>query len=68
MTTWQWVEPGADGVTPVLQTITDQEILATYYGWWARQMLTVGRAPMITEQNCIEDFVTIHWAWPKEHD
>lgn len=64
--TWQWVEPGEDGVTPVVQTITDGEILDTYYRWWSEQMLNVGRSPMITEQNCIDDFVVIHWASSKE--
>ena len=57
-----WVEPGEDGVTPVFQTISEDELLKSYYPYWQKQMLKVGKADLITPENCIEDFMVIHWA------
>lgn len=61
MKSWSWVEPG-DNDEPVVQTITEEEILRTYYPMWAGCLYGLGRANLISAKNCIEDFVTVHWA------
>lgn len=47
----------------VVVEITEEEILQSYWSYWVEQMLKVHKLPMITEQNCIEDFVIANWAW-----
>lgn len=43
--------------------MNEQEILNEYYSYWSTRMLKVGRSPFITEQNCIQDWIVVHWAW-----
>lgn len=62
MASWTYVEPGDDGVTPVYVTLSEEQIIAEYYAWWSEQMLRIGKADQISAQNCIEDWVTVHWA------
>lgn len=64
MRCWKIVYP--DGDTHVEEVLTDKQILDTYYSWWSGEMLRVHRAPMITPEMCIEDWVTVHWAWEVE--
>jgi hypothetical protein len=42
--------------------ISDEQILATYYPWWAEQIRAVGREHMITPENCLEDWISVNWA------
>jgi hypothetical protein len=42
--------------------MTESEILDFYYNRWAEQMIKVDRILMITEDNCIDDFVIMYWA------
>jgi hypothetical protein len=44
-------------------TVTDACILETYFPWWKREMERLGRSSLINEETCIEDWVTVHWAW-----
>jgi hypothetical protein len=48
-----------DGV----HTITRAEILAQTFVWWSEQMRQVGKADLISEEACVEDFIVVHWAW-----
>jgi hypothetical protein len=66
MTKWLYNEQAEDGVGNIVKEITEPEILATYYPWWVQQMKRVKREHLISEENCIEDFATIHWAWKVE--
>jgi hypothetical protein len=61
MTSWRHVEPGPD-LEPVYITMTEDEILDTFWDYWVSQMQRVGKLPMVTEANCIEDYVVVHWA------
>lgn len=49
---------------------TEKEILKDYWDWWYAKMITkYGEDDeLITEENCIQDWVTMHWAWEKVHD
>lgn len=63
-TSKKWVieypEPGERHVREVL---TEKEILDTYYEYWSKGMLGVGRILYVTEHNCIIDWTVIHWAY-----
>ncbi len=61
MRTWRWVEPGENN-EPVYQTMTDADILREYFPYWKQQMERVCLQDLISEQNCIDDFVVVHWA------
>jgi len=61
MTTYAYYE--LDVEEPII--ITKDEILEQYYDLWKFLMIKkFGEASeLITEENCIEDWLTIHWAW-----
>lgn len=40
MTYWTYVEPGDDG-RPNNVTVSEKEIIDTFYPWWCRQMRRV---------------------------
>lgn len=43
--------------------ITDDEIREEYWPYWHTKMVELGRYDQITIENCIQDFVTVYWAW-----
>lgn len=42
--------------------IGEEDIIQSYWGYWSEAMLRVGKSPLITSENCIQDFCVIHWA------
>lgn len=44
-------------------TASEEAILNHYFSYWAGAMANVGKEELITQENCIEDFVTVNWAW-----
>lgn len=44
--------------------ITEHEIIQQMYAWWAEGMMRVGKPELISPENCIADFVVVHWAAP----
>lgn len=59
---WTYVEPGKEGKEEY-RTLSEQEILRQYFPYWSNRMKEVGHEHLITRQNCIDDWVTLHWAW-----
>jgi len=59
--TWTYIEPGEDGEV-VEHFVSREEILSTYYPWWCEQMRKAGKADQISEEHCIEDWITVNWA------
>lgn len=58
---WSYLEPGEnDEVVTVV--MSEADIIATCYSWWQAQMRSVGKAHLISERACIEDWVVVHWA------
>lgn len=59
-----------EGYEDVVLTITEQEILDTYWTFWKTKMVAkYGHGDYrITEENCIEDWVVSNWAWEKKED
>jgi hypothetical protein len=63
MKSYQTCYPNSEG-DPIYETMTEDQIIEFYWTYWSSQMRKVGRPEeMITRENCIEDFVIIHWAW-----
>lgn len=44
-------------------TLTGQEIIDQYYSHWCMQMVSVGRLQEISEENCIDDYIVVNWAY-----
>lgn len=61
-----YVEPGVND-EPVEVTMSEKEILDSYWLYWCSQMeLKYGKNhPLTTQENCIEDWVVVHWAVEK---
>ena len=43
--------------------VSEKQILDVFFGYWSGMMKKVGREELISEENCIEDWVVINWAW-----
>jgi len=53
---------------PIVTIVTDQQILKEYWEYWCRSMeekkgLTVEEFRALNQDDCIEDWINIHWAW-----
>jgi hypothetical protein len=53
---WRYQDPSGEYV------VTEADILRDYWPYWCEQMRKVGKDAMINHENCIEDFVVVHWA------
>lgn len=62
MRTWKYQDPSGE------YTLTDDEILEFYYSEWAKAMVRAGKRDKISKENCIQDFVVVHWAWEVKAD
>lgn len=58
---WQWVEQGEDD-KPVFVVKTEAEILEVFYPQWSERMKKCGLEHLISNENCILDWVVVHWA------
>ena len=43
--------------------LSENQIIQDYYGIWSKKMKELGREHLISKENCIEDWVTVHWAY-----
>jgi hypothetical protein len=43
--------------------ITERQIMEEYYGWWESEMRRVGKEHLISEENCLLDYIVVNWAW-----
>lgn len=71
MKTWCYNDPVFDGVTLIgndVIEVTEEQIIDDYWPWWYRSMVEkFGPGHhLITEENCIEDWVSANWAWEKK--
>lgn len=61
-----WDEYG-EAVDNVVVTVSDQEIIDTYYPWWYSKMVEkFGKEKVdstYTKEDCIDDWVIVNWAW-----
>lgn len=61
MKKWSISFPGEHG-QDVVETWTEDQIIASYYKYWAVRMVQAGHMDLSREQ-CIEDWKVVHWAW-----
>jgi len=60
---WIYAEPvNEKSVEPIFQIFSDKAILASYWEYWCKQMRKVNKPEEMTEANCIDDWVAVHWA------
>lgn len=45
---------------------TREQILKEYYSTWALRMKSLKRDDLINEQNCIDDWIVVNWAYKVE--
>lgn len=57
-------EPDPDRV----EVLSETEVLDFYWNYWSTCMLLVGKLPLVTVYNCIDDFCVVHWAWEISED
>jgi hypothetical protein len=45
--------------------ITTPQIISEYWNFWYNKMVQKygENSDLITEENCIQDWVCVHWAW-----
>lgn len=46
----------------VQETWTEDQIIASYYTYWATKMIMAGKNDEISRERCIEDWCVVHWA------
>jgi hypothetical protein len=46
----------------VVEVLTEDEIIASYYTYWSTKMLQNCPNEPITRERCIEDWCIVHWA------
>lgn len=61
MRTYSYIEPDENG-EPIEYFYTEDEIIWEYWTYWVDQMNSVGKSSQINIQNCIDDWVVLHWA------
>jgi len=57
----RYIEPDEKGKA-VEVIVTKEEILNNYFPVWSERMKKIGKEHLISYDNCIEDFITVHWA------
>ena len=64
---WTYVIPKSEtDMSPEYITKSESEILKEYYPFWSKRMKEIGKEDLIDEQNCLDDWIGIHWAWAVE--
>ena len=59
---WTICFPGEEGQT-VVETWSEEQILkSAYYRYWVYRMTEANKHSEISDENCIEDWKTVHWA------
>ena len=69
MKIYYYNEPDGEASNVVVR-MTREDILVEYWDYWLEKMTQkYGEGhELITEENCIEDWVVTHWAWIEEYD
>lgn len=59
---WLYVEPAGKTSEPIFTVMSDAAILGEYWDYWCERMKSVGREHLINKEDCILDWVMLHWA------
>ena len=72
MKTYSYTEPEYDDVGNIVgnlvYTLTEEEIIDSYYFHWSREMCRQRLDYLVTKDNCIDDWVAVNWAWEVNND
>ena len=60
---YSYNEIDLDPLNESIVTVSEQQILESFYDFWVEKMKKIGKESLISKEKCIEDWVTIHWAW-----
>ena len=60
---YSYNEIDLDPLNESIVTVSEQQILDSFYDFWVEKMKKIGKESLISKEKCIEDWVTIHWAW-----
>lgn len=52
-----YADPGGEYI------LTEEQIYNEYWDYWCIQMRRVGKEDMISKERCLEDWITVNWAW-----
>lgn len=58
---WTTCHPGEVGQY-VQETFSEDQIIESYFKYWESKMLEVNLPELISKENCINDWCSIHWA------
>ena len=61
---YTYVEPMNEHGDPIYKTFSEDEILMVYKPYFLRMLKQRNINIQITDQEIIEEWVTINWAWP----
>ena len=59
--TYTYLELDDFGIT-LSKEITGEDILREYFDYWSGEMVKAGKSLKISEDKCIQDWCTIHYA------
>jgi hypothetical protein len=69
---WSYNEQTASLDGAVVVTVSEDEILDMYWAWWYSKMCEKFGPEVVyrdyTKQDCIDDWVVVHWAWEVKDD
>ena len=63
MRKFQYDEPTDDYKSSMVITMTEEEIAKDYLPYWVSQMLQIGNYNEVSWENCLDDWITINYAW-----
>ena len=63
MTSWVYDECANSCDENIQMVVSEDEIRDTFYPTWRKKMWKLGRGRLATWKNCLDDWVTVHWAW-----
>jgi hypothetical protein len=67
---WSYNEQTESLDDAVVVTVSDDDILDMYWDWWYSKMCEKFGKEVVdrdyTKQDCINDWVVVHWAWESE--
>jgi hypothetical protein len=65
---YTYVEPMNEHGDPIYKTFSEDEILMVYKPYLLRKLKQRNINIQITDQEIIEEWVTINWAWPSDNE
>ncbi len=64
---YTWCYPDYE-LGQVVVAMSEGDIIDEYWEYWSEAMMKKGLDDLITKENCIEDWVVVHWAVEVDYD